>query len=95
MYCQNLVFSRHAIQQMFYRRISQKEVKTAISYGEVIEENPDDTPYPSYLILDFIEGKPIHVVFSYNEATDTGYVVTAYVPDSSIWLDGFTTRRQR
>ncbi|MEH2122820.1 DUF4258 domain-containing protein [Nostoc sp.] len=57
MYYENLVFSRHAIQQMFYRRISQKEVKTAISYGEVIEENPDDTPYPSYLILDFIEGK--------------------------------------
>ncbi|MBD2565066.1 MULTISPECIES: DUF4258 domain-containing protein [Nostoc] len=93
--CQNLVFSRHAIQQMFYRRISQKDVKTAISYGEVIEENPDDTPYPSYLILDFIEGKPIHVVFSYDEATDTGYVVTAYIPDTNIWLDGFTTRRQR
>ncbi|MEH2089566.1 DUF4258 domain-containing protein [Nostoc sp.] len=95
MYCENLVFSRHAIQQMFYRRISQKEVKTAISYGEVIEENPDDTPYPSYLILDFIEGKPIHVVFSYNETTDTGYVVTAYIPDTNIWLDGFKTRRQR
>ena len=95
MYCQNLVFSRHAIQQMFYRCISQKEVKTAISYGEVIEENPDDTPYPSYLILDFIEGKPIHVVFSYDEATDTGYVVTAYIPDANIWLYGFKTRIQR
>ncbi|MDZ8084458.1 MAG: DUF4258 domain-containing protein [Nostoc sp. DedQUE12b] len=93
--CQNLVFSRHAIQQMFYRRVSQKDVKTAIFYGEVIEENPDDTPYPSYLILDFIEGKPIHVVFSYDEATDTGYVVAAYIPDTNIWLDGFTTRRQR
>ncbi|MEH1921188.1 DUF4258 domain-containing protein [Nostoc sp.] len=95
MYCENLVFSRHAIQQMFYRRISQKEVKAAISYGEVIEENPHDTPYPSYLILDFIEGKPIHVVFSYDEATDTGYVVTAYIPDANIWLDGFKTRKQR
>ncbi|MDZ7956332.1 MAG: DUF4258 domain-containing protein [Aulosira sp. DedQUE10] len=95
MYCHNLVFSRHAIQQMFYRRISQKEVKTAIYYGEVIEENLDDTPYPSYLILDFIEGKPIHVVFSYDEATDTGYVVTAYIPDANIWLNGFKTRIQR
>ncbi len=43
MYCQNLVFSRHAIQQMFYRRISKKEVEAVIVYGEVIEENPDDT----------------------------------------------------
>ncbi|MCC5626379.1 DUF4258 domain-containing protein [Nostoc sp. CHAB 5715] len=32
------------MQQMFYRRISQKDVKTVIYYGEVIEENPDDTP---------------------------------------------------
>ncbi|WP_414859129.1 DUF4258 domain-containing protein [Nostoc sp. KVJ3] len=53
MYCENLVFSRHAIQQMFYRRISQKDVKTVISYGEVIEENPNDTPYPSYLNIGF------------------------------------------
>ncbi len=42
MYCQNLMFSRHAIQQMFYRRISKKEVETAIVYGEIIEENLDD-----------------------------------------------------
>lgn len=42
-----------------------------------------------------IEGKPIHVVFSYDEATDTGYVVTAYIPDANIWLNGFKTRRTR
>lgn len=57
MYCQNLVFSRHAIQQMFYRRLSKKEVETVIVYGFVIEENPHDTPFPSYLIFDFVEGK--------------------------------------
>ena len=95
MYCQNLVFSRHAIQQMFYRRISKKEVESVIAYGEVIEENPDDTPFTSYLILDFVEGKPIHVVCSYDESTDTGYVVTAYIPDKNIWSDDFRTRKAR
>ncbi len=95
MYCQNLVFSRHAIQQMFYRQISKKEVETVIVYGFVIEENPDDTPFPSYLIFDFVEGKPIHVVCSYDESTDTGYVVTAYIPDQNIWSDDFRTRRAR
>jgi Domain of unknown function (DUF4258) len=65
MYCQNLVFSRHAIQQMFYRRISKNEVETAIVYGEIIEENLDDEPFPSYLIFDYVDGKPIHVVLSY------------------------------
>lgn len=42
MYCHNLVLSRHAIQQMFYRRISKKEVETVIIYGEVIEETPNE-----------------------------------------------------
>ncbi|WP_404800266.1 DUF4258 domain-containing protein [Amazonocrinis nigriterrae] len=60
-----------------------------------IEENPNDPPYPSYPKLYFIEGKPIHVVFFYDEATDTGYVVTAYIPDANIWLDGFKTRRKK
>ncbi len=95
MYCQNLVFSRHAIQQMFYRRISKKEVETAIVYGEIIEENLDDVPFPSYLICDYVNGKPIHVVFSYDESTDIGYVVTAYIPDLNIWSDDFRIRRQK
>ena len=93
MNAQNLVFSRHAIQQMFLRRISKKEVDSVVAYGEVIEENPEDTPFPSYLLLDFVEGKPIHVVFSYDESTDTGYVVTAYIPDPNLWRDNFRSRR--
>ena len=93
MTCQNLVFSRDAIQQMFLRRISKSDVQAVVTYGEVIEENPDDTPFPSYLLLDFVEGKPIHVVFSYDESTNTGYVVTAYIPDPEIWTNSFRTRR--
>lgn len=93
MNCQNLVFSSHAIQQMFFRRISKQEVKTAINYGEVIEEKPDDSPFPSYLILDFVNGKPIHVVLSYDEIKDTEYVVMAYIPDSQLWTDNFRKRR--
>lgn len=92
MECQNLVFSRHAIQQMFLRRINQREVQAVIAYGEVIEENSQDTPFPSYLLLDFIGCRPIHVVFSYDESTDTGYVVTAYIPDHNLWKDNFKTR---
>ncbi|AFZ13743.1 hypothetical protein Cri9333_2904 [Crinalium epipsammum PCC 9333] len=93
MNAQNLVFSRHAIQQMFLRRISKKEVDSVVAYGEVIEENPEDTPFPSYLLLDFVDGKPIHVVFSYDESTDTGYVVTAYIPDPNLWRNNFRSRR--
>ncbi|WP_414576423.1 DUF4258 domain-containing protein [Anabaena sp. CCY 9402-a] len=51
-------------------------------------------PFPSYLLFDFAAGKPIHVVFSYDESTDTGYVVTAYIPDPNIWSNDFKTRRK-
>lgn len=36
--CHNLVFSRHAIQQMFLRRISKRDVQAIVAYGEVIEK---------------------------------------------------------
>ncbi len=93
MNCENLVFSRHAIQQMFFRGISKQEVRTTINYGEIIEEKPDDSPFPSYLILNFVNGKPIHVVLSYEEIKETGYVVTAYIPDSQLWTDNLRKRR--
>ncbi|NES19175.1 MAG: DUF4258 domain-containing protein [Symploca sp. SIO3E6] len=91
--CQNIIFSRHAIQQMFLRRISKRDVQVVVAYGEVIEENKYDIPFPSYLLLDFVEGRPIHVVFSYDESTDTGYVVTAYIPDPKLWTHDFRNRR--
>jgi len=78
---------------MFLRRISKNEVKAVVAYGEVIDERPDDQPFPSYLLLDFVGGKAIHVVFSYDESTDTGYIVTAYIPDRNIWQDDFRSRR--
>ncbi len=60
--------------------------------GEVIEEYPDDEPFPAYLLLDFVRGQPIHIVFSYDQETDTGYVVTAYIPTLERWENDFRTR---
>jgi len=36
----------------------------------------------------------LHVVLAYNQATRTGYVVTAYVPDPKLWSKDFKTRRK-
>jgi hypothetical protein len=91
--CDRLVFSGHAVRQMCYRRISRDDVKAAIFYGEVVEEYPDDQPYPCCLILDYVRGIPLHVVFSHDPATHTCYIVTAYIPDAEIWLNNFKTRR--
>ena len=88
-----LVFSSHAVRRMFARRISEAEVETAIDNGTIIESYPDDTPFASYLALDFIDDRPIHVVYSIDESTNIFYVITAYIPDSEIWQNNFSVRK--
>jgi Domain of unknown function (DUF4258) len=78
---------------MFSRKISEGEVEAAINEGIIIESYPDDTPFASYLILSFINNFPIHVVYSIDESTNILYVITAYNPDPSIWLNNFSTRK--
>ncbi len=51
---QKLVFRVHAIQRMFERSIQDEDVRTVLRQGEVIEAYPDDTPYPSYLMLGWV-----------------------------------------
>jgi len=79
---------------MFEREISDQEVLKVIREGEVIEEYPNDEPYPSMLILGFVNDRPIHVVLAVNEEESMGIVVTAYQPDPSLWRDNFRRRRK-
>lgn len=46
-----LVFRIHAVKRMFQRNFTEKEVREVIESGEIIESYPDDTPYPSRLML--------------------------------------------
>jgi hypothetical protein len=88
-----LIFSSHAVRRMFARRISEAEVEIAIDRGTIIESYPDDTPFASYLVLDFINGCPIHVVYSIDESTNIIYIITAYNPDPGIWENNFSVRK--
>lgn len=68
---------------------------TVIDSGRVIVDYPGDTPYPSSLILGFIAEMPLHIVFAFDEENSVGIVITAYVPDSRLWNDDFTSRRDK
>ena len=46
-----IIWTNHAISRMAQRDISQKDVKSILLFGEIIEEYNDDYPYPSYLIM--------------------------------------------
>lgn len=78
---------------MTERGFSPENIRAVIANGSVIQEYPDDKPYPSKLILGFIGKRPIHVVSAYDMVTDTEYVITVYEPDTNLWSEDFTRRR--
>lgn len=89
-----LVFRVHAIARMFQRGISEQEVRETLESGETIERYPDDTPYPSRLVLGWCGGRPIHVVAADNPQENEIIVVTVYEPDPALWEPDFRRRKQ-
>jgi len=93
MECKNIRFSRHAIERMFARGISELDVLNALRHGQLVEEYPDDKPYPSMLLLGWRDNQPIHIVAARDNENNTCIVITAYRPDSAHWGKDFKTRK--
>ncbi|MDP2659608.1 MAG: DUF4258 domain-containing protein [Dehalococcoidia bacterium] len=87
------VFRTHAIRRMFQRGISTEDVRNVLSTGEVIEQYPDDTPYPSRLILGWCASRPLHVVIADNAEGGEAIVVTVYEPDPNQWDPSFRRKK--
>lgn len=79
---------------MFDRAISPDVVERVVAAGEIVASYPDDTPYPSMLVLGFDEGRPVHVVVARDGGTALCHIVTVYRPDPDVWGDDFKTRRE-
>jgi len=89
-----IIYSNHAVSQMFQRGISTNDVEYTITKGKVIKQYPDDKPYPSKIILAFKNNRPLHIVYSYNEKEDTFIIITAYEPNTEIWENDYKTRKK-
>jgi hypothetical protein len=90
---QRLVFRLHAIQRMFERHISEAEVHVALAHGEVIEDYPKDTPYPSQLVLGWCGARPLHIVIASDAEDREGIIITVDEPDPCQWEPGFRRRK--
>ena len=92
-----LVFRVHTITitRMFQRRISETDVRHVLETGEIIEAYPQDSLYPSRLILGWHRRRPIHIVVADDLERDETIVITVYQPDQEKWEPGFKTRRAR
>ncbi len=89
-----ILFLPHAIKQMSRpdRMIAADEIRDAVSFGEVIEEYPEDQRGESYLIFHANkQNRVIHVVCA--PKTEYLAIITAYLPASDQWSSDFKTRR--
>lgn len=87
-----MAYRVHALQRMYERRISPEDVEKVVMEGDVIEAYPDDRPYPSRLILGFLNKRPLHVVVADNTADAEIVIITVYEPDPVKWEAGFRRR---
>lgn len=90
---ENIIMTMHAAKRLEQRGIRLREVMDCIMTGEIIEQYPDDYPYPSCLTLgNRNTDKPLHAVIG----TDGFHlwIVTAYYPSADKWMDDLKTRKE-
>ncbi len=76
-----LVFRVHAVERMFQHDVDEENIRHVVEDDETIKEYPDDTPYPSRLILGWRASRPIHVVAADDAENERTFIVTVYEPD--------------
>jgi len=88
-----ILFLPHAVQQMSRpdRMITTREVEDTIYNGEVIETYPDESRGRSCLVLRKSDNRCVHVVCA--PRLEYLAIITAYIPDTAQWTNGFRNRK--
>ncbi|MBI5215412.1 MAG: DUF4258 domain-containing protein [Ignavibacteriae bacterium] len=80
--------SDHADEESIEDNLSLNEILFSVINGEIIEDYPNDKPFPSCLILGYNKIKePIHSVWAYNEINKWSVLITVYRPDEFLCID--------
>ncbi|MDO4555692.1 MAG: DUF4258 domain-containing protein [Lachnospiraceae bacterium] len=88
-----VVITNHASERFRQRNIRMKDIRAGVKTGEIIEQYPEDFPFPSCLILGYTcDKRPIHIVMS-DEGTSSR-IITAYIPDNNKWKFDFKPRKE-
>ena len=90
---ETIFMTQHAYNRCRERGIKYADLKEVICSGEIIEQYPNDYPYPSCLILGAtLVGQYIHVVCGVGAGRL--WIITAYLPDPNKWINDFKTRKE-
>ena len=89
---ERFIVTQHGRERLVERGIALADVMNTINSGEIIEQYPDDFPFPSALVLGQTNGSSaLHVVVALNE--EFIYLISAYFPDTGIWNPDMKTRK--
>ena len=93
LYANDMVFlTAHCSLRLDQRAITEDDIKAALNNGEIIEQYPDDYPWPSCLILGYYNNRPIHICMG--SSGEAAKLITAYWPDPMKWTDDFRQRKE-
>lgn len=93
LYKNDMVFlTAHCALRLEQRSITEDDIEFALNNGEIIEQYPNDYPWPSCLILGYSNNRPLHICMGSNE--DAAKLITAYWPDSDKWSADFKQRKE-
>ena len=82
----------HAAERFRQRGIKIKDIRNAVKTGEIIEQYPENYPYPSCLLMGMsVKAQPLHVVMS--DEGNASRIITAYFPDADKWESDLKTRK--
>ncbi len=97
----------HADEEANNDSLALEEIYEPLSSGRVIEDYPEDRPYPSCLVMGYCHQRkterderdaepiqPVHSVWAYNESSGFCVLVTVYRPDPARWSDDYEKRRR-
>ncbi len=88
---ENIEITLHAAKRLEQREIKLNDVINCIMKGEIIEQYPEDYPYPSCLILGMaLNDQYLHAVVGSDQKRI--WIVTAYYPDRNKWSSDLKTR---
>ena len=90
---QQIEWTQHIAKRLLLRGITAAEISTSIMNSEIIEDYPDDTPFPSCLLLGKTEnGKSLHIVCAVGDGKL--WMITVYEPRLSEWTHDFKKRKE-
>ena len=94
-YCstRKIEWTLHVAKRLLQRGISANDVEASIQNGSIIEEYPDDYPFPSCLIMGKTATNDVlHVVCSIGD--DKLWIITVYEPNLDEWESDYRTRKE-